>query len=1385
MRFKHVLALIPAMLCGFSASAIEKIGEVYQIGSANDMTAFAEIVNGGETGAQAVLTADIDWTSGSTMLEAFTGVLDGQGHSLKMNLEGSEDYSAFIRSLAGTVENLVLEGKFVLSGLFGAGFAGQTWDGATLRNCVSKIEFDVREAGFGSFIGTTNAPIVIENCVTAGTIKVLPEVTAFGGFIGATGPVSYLLLRRCLMLADVECTSAPGQWGTYVFTRFAGACEECYYTSAFCEQANGAAPVDKAQVASGELCWKLNQGLESPAFYQTLDADAIPYPMAEGHKPIYVNAHANCAGQITEVFGFNNEKEVIRQDEHTMQNGTCTVCGYSDPNFFSANADGFYEIDNALKLYWFASLTSSEPGAKALLTADIDYTEYNTMLGEKTPFSGVLNGQGHSITVRISGGEDGANYVAFVRELDGGTIENLVLEGEVASASLFAGGIVGHTMNAAVLRNVVSRVSLSQIGEGGVAAFGGFVGHIQDGLIENCIFAGSIRTVGNSTSGVTGWADNLEMHNCAVIADIEVGDLTACFADSRGANIVQDNFYYKTALGGCCFPATQVTDEQIQSGELCHLLNGLRPVPIFYQTLNLDTHPVPFPDHGIVLPVYASEGTKFVCASADSEAADCANALYSGEMNFVSSVLCSTQARTDYETSVDETLNNISTRESLWAAYLLLMEKKQAVKNSIEAYQTYADAVENAKNYVKEHASELEGAYFEKLQQYLETSGEPSADFPHGTSLYIMEERQLNDEEIRAEAEYVGQLLQMAIENGYTAGAEITSLLRNPKLADGTNGWQTEGSVAVSSGLGVVQGCFSMDQQVEGIQKEGIYAFTFDGRYKGDVEGNNFHFASYIFANDVCNYVVMPGEKEDGSEGLFRNVVVANVTGGQLKVGVETVGQSAYKETVISNFRLVYLGTPDEASEALNEVVASMKLHAETMLNRYEYLLQNYFDGPNFSQALKDELQALTAEEPSTGLEKYNLICKYSDIFRRIFECKQAYAKMMYFVDRMYDELYALAENNLIPETEKKEYEQRLDGMDMAYADGLYSAAEAEENCQWEIKVDLGLPQVDGICQISTAEQMAHFCRLVDSGFNKLHAQLVADIDFSEHNTMLGGGMAFSGVLDGQGHSLTVNISAGEDGANYVAFVRELDGGTVENLVLEGNVASASLFAGGIVGHTMNAAVLRNVVSRVNLSQIGVAGVAAFGGFVGHIQDGLIENCIFAGSIHTVGNSTSGVTGWADNLEMHNCAVIADIEVGDLTECYAGPRGANVVQDNFYYKTPLLGSVFPATQVTDEQIQNGELCYMLNGDQSKIQWTQLLGEEKHPMPFYRDEAVVLRNDDNTYGNASGVAAVATDRPCETAVYDMLGRKVAEVNDGFVGRLCKGIYVIKGKKMLVK
>ena len=87
MALAMVLSLLP--LAAVPAGALEPVDGIYQIGSADDLKAFRDLVNGGETTANAVLTADIDlenaaWTpiGGGTYGKSFDGVFDGQGHSI-------------------------------------------------------------------------------------------------------------------------------------------------------------------------------------------------------------------------------------------------------------------------------------------------------------------------------------------------------------------------------------------------------------------------------------------------------------------------------------------------------------------------------------------------------------------------------------------------------------------------------------------------------------------------------------------------------------------------------------------------------------------------------------------------------------------------------------------------------------------------------------------------------------------------------------------------------------------------------------------------------------------------------------------------------------------------------------------------------------------------------------------------------------------------------------------------------------------------------------------------------------------------------------------------------------------------------------------------------
>ncbi len=93
-KLLHMCLMTIMMVFSMSAYALNKVDGVYQIGTADDLKAFAELVNGGEAYANAVLTADIDMSGvenftpiglyhdnieevGSFNMQ-FTGTFDGQ-----------------------------------------------------------------------------------------------------------------------------------------------------------------------------------------------------------------------------------------------------------------------------------------------------------------------------------------------------------------------------------------------------------------------------------------------------------------------------------------------------------------------------------------------------------------------------------------------------------------------------------------------------------------------------------------------------------------------------------------------------------------------------------------------------------------------------------------------------------------------------------------------------------------------------------------------------------------------------------------------------------------------------------------------------------------------------------------------------------------------------------------------------------------------------------------------------------------------------------------------------------------------------------------------------------------------------------------------------------
>lgn len=126
-RLKAWLSLAVLWLVSSNAWALDQKDGVYQIASASDLAAFAELVNGGETAVDAVLTADIDYSANTELTHMigtteypFEGTFDGQFHRVSVaffvnEVPGDGKYvedAAIIRvaSKNATIKNLIVDG---------------------------------------------------------------------------------------------------------------------------------------------------------------------------------------------------------------------------------------------------------------------------------------------------------------------------------------------------------------------------------------------------------------------------------------------------------------------------------------------------------------------------------------------------------------------------------------------------------------------------------------------------------------------------------------------------------------------------------------------------------------------------------------------------------------------------------------------------------------------------------------------------------------------------------------------------------------------------------------------------------------------------------------------------------------------------------------------------------------------------------------------------------------------------------------------------------------------------------------------------------------------------------------------------------------------------
>lgn len=199
----------------------------------------------------------------------------------------------------------------------------------------------------------------------------------------------------------------------------------------------------------------------------------------------------------------------------------------------AGTADDPYLIANAKDLAAFRAVVNGKTSSTdcAKLTADItlsgEWIPFNPSSGSVTEaYAGTFDGDGHMIS-GLYINATAANQGLFGL-INGATIKNLKVEGNVTSSNNYVGGIVGK---------------------------------IQQGAVENCSFSGSVSTTKprGYAGGIAGYAGNIATQKATISGCVNMGNVTGETNGVVGGIVgyakysTIENCYNTGSVNGACY----------------------------------------------------------------------------------------------------------------------------------------------------------------------------------------------------------------------------------------------------------------------------------------------------------------------------------------------------------------------------------------------------------------------------------------------------------------------------------------------------------------------------------------------------------------------------------------------------------------------------------------------------------------------------------------------------------------------------------------------------------------------------------------------------------------------------------------------------------------
>ena len=450
------------------------------------MAYYSKKLNGGAR-MDAKLMADISYFSENQRIANFYDTLDGNNHSITLNINTSDNCGAMISDIiGGTVKNLTVKGSIVTSGQFAASIAGRTGGSETsyFTNIASYVTIESSVSGdgtHGGLLGVANTDARFTNCLFAGSIKGA-STSCCGGMVGWSNSTTYF--TDCLQVGTLDVDLS----GCGTFSRNSGNARmtNSYYLNAYGDKPEG--QVTAEQLKSGEICFALNNCIDlKPSWYQTLGEDDFPvldathkvvsktedgysndalselarhkgtaddpYPLSTASE---VRAMRNfmVAGQITYFTLANDIDMASVKDWQVLNQGGDKVDGNGYQNFVSLDGKG-HVIKN------FTCSGGNYPSFFGVLCGEVRNVGFeNASVTSTSTGTGIVcSHAGHPFFVDAEGNKRVT------------TIENVWVTGDITCTKSFCGGLIGRVYGPTVLKNAYANVDItSTVTTGALAA---------------------------------------------------------------------------------------------------------------------------------------------------------------------------------------------------------------------------------------------------------------------------------------------------------------------------------------------------------------------------------------------------------------------------------------------------------------------------------------------------------------------------------------------------------------------------------------------------------------------------------------------------------------------------------------------------------------------------------------------------------------------------------------------------------------------------------------------------------------------------------------------------------------------------------------------------